>query len=109
MLPSCCLLFILPYYALLDSLAVPLCPLAACQTSCSPSKQTHAFYSSVLNTAVHAASPPSPSPSDPPSPSPTLQPGKKEFEPDQVPVYCSCELPYNPDKPMLMCEQCEDW
>eukprot|EP00955_Chlamydomonas_euryale_P104022 365535-Chlamydomonas_euryale.AAC.58 len=37
------------------------------------------------------------------------RPGKKEFEPDQVPVYCDCEQPYNPDKPMVMCEECEDW
>ena len=38
-----------------------------------------------------------------------MQPGKKEFEPDQVPVYCNCEQPYNPDKPMINCETCEDW
>mmetsp|Transcript_19233 Transcript_19233/g.33173 ORF Transcript_19233/g.33173 Transcript_19233/m.33173 type:complete len:204 (-) Transcript_19233:872-1483(-) len=36
-------------------------------------------------------------------------PVKQEFEPDQVPVYCTCCLPYNPDNPMIMCEGCEDW
>ncbi len=37
------------------------------------------------------------------------KPAKKEFEPDQVPVFCVCEQPYNPDKYMVMCEQCTDW
>ena len=39
----------------------------------------------------------------------SLQPGIKEFVPDQVPVYCLCEQPYNPDMPMLQCMACEDW
>lgn len=37
------------------------------------------------------------------------KPGKKEFEPEKVPVYCQCEQPYNPDKSMVMCELCQDW
>mmetsp|Transcript_31068 Transcript_31068/g.68974 ORF Transcript_31068/g.68974 Transcript_31068/m.68974 type:complete len:203 (+) Transcript_31068:257-865(+) len=39
----------------------------------------------------------------------TYKPAKKEFDPDRVPVYCSCELPYNPDRPMVMCDACEEW
>ena len=31
------------------------------------------------------------------------------FVPDTVPVYCICETPYNPDKPMVECEVCNDW
>ncbi|KXZ42309.1 hypothetical protein GPECTOR_164g151 [Gonium pectorale] len=34
---------------------------------------------------------------------------KKQFDPDRVPVYCLCELPYNPDRPMVMCDSCEEW
>lgn len=34
---------------------------------------------------------------------------RKEFKPDRVMVYCTCQLPYNPDLPMVMCEQCEEW
>jgi hypothetical protein len=26
-----------------------------------------------------------------------------------TPVYCVCELPYNPDRPMILCEQCGEW
>lgn len=37
------------------------------------------------------------------------KPAKKEFEPDRVPVYCNCEMPYNPDKAMIMCDKCEEW
>ncbi|GFR44320.1 hypothetical protein Agub_g5532 [Astrephomene gubernaculifera] len=33
----------------------------------------------------------------------------QQFEPDQVPIYCTCEMPYNPDRPMVMCTACEDW
>uniref|UniRef100_A0A7S3QRP8 PHD-type domain-containing protein n=1 Tax=Dunaliella tertiolecta TaxID=3047 RepID=A0A7S3QRP8_DUNTE len=39
----------------------------------------------------------------------SYKPASKEFEPDRVPVYCTCELPYNPDLPMIMCDQCEEW
>ncbi|KAK3251849.1 hypothetical protein CYMTET_38829 [Cymbomonas tetramitiformis] len=31
------------------------------------------------------------------------------FRPDRVPVYCCCEMPYNPDKFMVECEQCAEW
>uniref|UniRef100_A0A0D6R1C7 BAH domain-containing protein n=1 Tax=Araucaria cunninghamii TaxID=56994 RepID=A0A0D6R1C7_ARACU len=31
------------------------------------------------------------------------------FTPDQVPVYCKCEMPYNPDVLMAQCESCKDW
>eukprot|EP00877_Chromochloris_zofingiensis_P003074 jgi/Chrzof1/12768/Cz07g06240.t1 len=39
----------------------------------------------------------------------TYKPAKKEFEPDRVPVFCTCEMPYNPDKFMVMCDNCEEW
>eukprot|EP00798_Chlamydomonas_sp_ICE-L_P021538 gene21538-28530_t len=39
----------------------------------------------------------------------TYKPAKKEFEPDRVPVYCVCELPYSPDKDMIMCDICQEW
>ena len=32
-----------------------------------------------------------------------------EFKPDRVPVYCRCEMPYNPDLFMIECEGCEEW
>ena len=38
-----------------------------------------------------------------------LQPAEKEFKPDRVPVYCTCEMPYNPDQLMIMCKVCEEW
>ncbi|CAM6109893.1 unnamed protein product [Calypogeia fissa] len=31
------------------------------------------------------------------------------FTPDRVAVYCTCEMPYNPDDLMVQCEQCKDW
>ncbi|EFJ16306.1 hypothetical protein SELMODRAFT_445241 [Selaginella moellendorffii] len=31
------------------------------------------------------------------------------FTPDRVPVYCKCEMPYNPDDLMVQCESCKDW
>ncbi|KAG1676055.1 hypothetical protein FOA52_014920 [Chlamydomonas sp. UWO 241] len=34
---------------------------------------------------------------------------QKEFEPDRVPIYCVCEQPYNPDRPMMQCDDCESW
>ena len=34
---------------------------------------------------------------------------KGEFKPDRVPVYCACEMPYNPDLFMVECEACEEW
>lgn len=39
----------------------------------------------------------------------TYQPATKEFKPDRVPVYCVCEMPYNPDQFMVMCTRCEEW
>jgi len=32
-----------------------------------------------------------------------------EFKPDRVPVYCLCEMPYNPDLFMVECEGCSEW
>ena len=37
----------------------------------------------------------------------TYDPGPGQFRPDVIPVYCVCELPYNPDKNMVMCEACK--
>jgi len=34
---------------------------------------------------------------------------KGEFKPDRVPVYCVCEMPFNPDLFMVECEGCEEW
>ncbi|CAK0755513.1 hypothetical protein CVIRNUC_002380 [Coccomyxa viridis] len=39
----------------------------------------------------------------------TYRPATMEFRPDRVPVYCVCELPYNPDAFMIMCSKCEEW
>jgi len=39
----------------------------------------------------------------------TYQPATKEFKPDRVPVYCKCEMPYNPDQYMVMCTLCDEW
>eukprot|EP00210_Caulerpa_lentillifera_P004919 g4694.t1 len=36
-------------------------------------------------------------------------PSTGEFTPDQVTVYCVCELPHNPDRSMIGCDQCKDW
>eukprot|EP00887_Chlorella_sp_A99_P005970 scaffold27.g5970.t1 len=30
-------------------------------------------------------------------------PAKRAFKPDRVPVYCKCEMPFNPDVPMVCC------
>ncbi|KAK9841640.1 hypothetical protein WJX74_009224 [Apatococcus lobatus] len=32
-----------------------------------------------------------------------------EFRPDRVPVFCVCEMPYNPDAFMVACEKCDEW
>ncbi|QDZ20761.1 BAH domain-containing protein [Chloropicon primus] len=37
------------------------------------------------------------------------KPNSGEFVPDIVPVFCVCETPYNPDRPMVECEDCSDW
>lgn len=31
------------------------------------------------------------------------------FNPQRVPVYCTCEMPYNPDDLMVQCEACKQW
>lgn len=31
------------------------------------------------------------------------------FRPEEVPVFCACAQPYNPDRLMVECERCEDW
>jgi len=36
-------------------------------------------------------------------------PQKRTFKPDRVPVFCTCELPYNPDLMMGQCDHCNDW
>mmetsp|Transcript_7197 Transcript_7197/g.26456 ORF Transcript_7197/g.26456 Transcript_7197/m.26456 type:complete len:192 (-) Transcript_7197:2372-2947(-) len=32
-----------------------------------------------------------------------------DFTPDRVPVYCTCELPFNPDFYMIECDLCSEW
>mmetsp|Transcript_19809 Transcript_19809/g.47272 ORF Transcript_19809/g.47272 Transcript_19809/m.47272 type:complete len:197 (-) Transcript_19809:166-756(-) len=39
----------------------------------------------------------------------TYKPATNEFKPERVPVYCVCEMPYNPDRFMVQCESCEEW
>lgn len=39
----------------------------------------------------------------------SYMPSQDKFGPESVPVYCICELPYNPDTYMIMCEKCEEW
>eukprot|EP00775_Hariotina_reticulata_P001335 gene1335-1678_t len=39
----------------------------------------------------------------------TYKPAQRVFEPPKVPVFCTCELPYNPDKFMVMCDACQEW
>mmetsp|Transcript_12429 Transcript_12429/g.34884 ORF Transcript_12429/g.34884 Transcript_12429/m.34884 type:complete len:198 (+) Transcript_12429:549-1142(+) len=39
----------------------------------------------------------------------TYKPATNEFKPDRVPVYCTCEMPYNPDRFMVQCEKCDEW
>lgn len=36
-------------------------------------------------------------------------PAKRAFKPDRVPVYCKCEMPFNPDVPMVCCSACNEW
>jgi len=36
-------------------------------------------------------------------------PATKTFSPETVPVYCLCEMPYNPDVYMISCNTCWDW
>mmetsp|Transcript_57132 Transcript_57132/g.180828 ORF Transcript_57132/g.180828 Transcript_57132/m.180828 type:complete len:206 (-) Transcript_57132:26-643(-) len=39
----------------------------------------------------------------------TFKATEGKFVPGRVPVYCKCELPYNPDAFMVMCAACQDW
>lgn len=39
----------------------------------------------------------------------TYKPAASLFDPPKVPVFCACELPYNPDRFMVMCEGCAEW
>lgn len=39
----------------------------------------------------------------------TYLPSTHAFRPDRVPVFCVCEMPYNPDRFMIMCDACEEW
>lgn len=39
----------------------------------------------------------------------TYLPSTHAFRPDRVPVFCVCEMPYNPDRFMIMCDKCEEW
>ncbi len=34
---------------------------------------------------------------------------KQTFEPRKVPVFCLCDMPYNPDMAMLECSACGQW
>lgn len=36
-------------------------------------------------------------------------PKEDKYEPDRVPVFCICEMPFNPDQFMLCCAICEGW
>ena len=33
----------------------------------------------------------------------------QKFAPSRVPVFCRCEMPYNPDLAMLECAACAEW
>lgn len=33
----------------------------------------------------------------------------RRFAPNRVPVFCVCEMPYNPDVPMVECVACAEW
>lgn len=39
----------------------------------------------------------------------TYHTATKRFSPEQVPVYCSCERPENPDIYMAECDMCLQW
>eukprot|EP00899_Mesostigma_viride_P023415 jgi/Mesvir1/4258/Mv22222-RA.1 len=32
-----------------------------------------------------------------------------KVKPDRVPVYCTCDMPYNPDHFMIECDTCKEW
>lgn len=33
----------------------------------------------------------------------------QKFVPEKVAVFCVCQLPENPDQPMVECEACAEW
>lgn len=35
--------------------------------------------------------------------------GSETFQPDQIAVYCKCQMPFNPDKHMVECPSCQSW
>ncbi|KAL0023728.1 hypothetical protein WJX79_008669 [Trebouxia sp. C0005] len=35
--------------------------------------------------------------------------GSETFQPDQIAVYCKCQMPFNPDKNMVECPSCQSW
>lgn len=39
----------------------------------------------------------------------TYNPETGGFVPDNVRVFCFCETPYNPDRPMVECDACKNW
>ena len=36
-------------------------------------------------------------------------PATRDFRPERVPVFCTCQLPYSPDLVMVQCGGCEEW
>ena len=34
---------------------------------------------------------------------------KSQWKDEEVPVFCLCALPYNPDLDMLQCDGCNEW
>lgn len=34
---------------------------------------------------------------------------KSQWKDEEVPVFCLCALPYNPDLDMIQCEGCNEW
>lgn len=39
----------------------------------------------------------------------TWHTAQKRYSPEHVPVWCSCELPENPDLAMAECDRCLNW
>ena len=39
----------------------------------------------------------------------TYRAAGRRFTPARVPVFCKCEMPYNPDHVMIECVACADW
>lgn len=35
--------------------------------------------------------------------------GSETFQPDQIAVYCKCQMPFNPDQHMIECPSCQSW